>query len=66
MGIPSESIVNAITFFACDISVVYDGKRGWSWFSEKEPRSVVSPQLDFMEAMPLTRLLMLPVVDWNA
>jgi hypothetical protein len=63
IGIPSESMVNAIAFFAKDISDVSDGNRALSWFSMNVPRRVVSEQSDFMVLMPFTRLLILPLVQ---
>ena len=58
--------MKAIAFFAKVWSVVSDGKRTISWFSRKDPKSVVSAHADLMLLMPLTRLLMLPPVDWKA
>lgn len=66
IGIPSAKIVNAIAFFASARSVVTDAKRATSWFSMKEPRSVVSAQVDFMVLIPFTSVLMLPLVDSKA
>jgi hypothetical protein len=66
IGIPSESMVNAIAFFAKDISDVSDGNRALSWFSMNVPRRVVSEQSDFMVLIPFTRLLILPLVDSKA
>lgn len=40
--------------------------RGLSWFSTKVPSRVESLQLDFTWFIMLYRLLMLPLVDWNA
>lgn len=59
-------MVKAIAFFAKDISEVNEGNLALSWFSKNEPRSVVSEQVDFIVLIPLTSLLMLPLVDWNA
>jgi hypothetical protein len=66
IGVPSASIVNAIAFFASEMSEVRDGKRPTSWFSIKEPRSVVSEHVLFIVFIPLTRLEMEPEVDWKA
>lgn len=66
MGMPSMRIVKAIAFFAKDISEVSEGNLALSWFSMNDPRSVVSLQVDFIWLIPLTRLLMLPLVDSNA
>jgi hypothetical protein len=59
-------MVKAIAFFAKDRSELSDGNLALSWFSMKDPRSVVSEQVDFIVFMPLTRLLMLPLVDSKA
>jgi hypothetical protein len=59
-------IVKAIAFFAKAISEVSEGNLALSWFSKNDPRSVVSLHVDFMLLIPLTRLLMLPLVDSNA
>lgn len=66
MGMPSISMVNAMAFFWSERSEVSDGKRATSWFSRKDPRSVVSLHVDFMVLIPFTRLLMLPLVVWKA
>lgn len=66
MGMPSWRMPKAMAFLARDRSEVREAKRGWSWFSMKEPSCEVSEQVDFIVLMPLTRLLMLPLVDWNA
>lgn len=42
IGMPSVNMVYAKTLYAAAISVVYDANRGWSWFSLKEPRRLVS------------------------
>lgn len=60
------SIVKAMAFLASAMSEVRDAKRGWSWFSRKEPKRLVSLAVDLRVLMPLARLLMLPEVDWNA
>ena len=66
IGIPSARIVKAIAFFASAKSWFTCGKRVTSWFSMKEPKRVVSEQVDFMVLIPFTRLLMLPLVDSKA
>ena len=66
IGMPSASIVKAMAFFASDRSDVMEPNRATSWFSMKDPRSVVSAQVDFIELIPFTRLLILPLVDSNA
>ena len=66
MGMPSLSIVKAIAFFFRDRSLVKEGNLGLSWFSRKDPRRVVSAHVDFIVLIPLTRLLMLPLVDSKA
>ena len=63
---PSWSMEKAIAFFAREKSDVRDANRGWSWFSRKDPRRVVSEQVSFIWLMPFTRLLMPPLVDWKA
>ena len=66
MGIPSWSMEKAMAFFAREKSWVREAKRGWSWFSRKDPKRVVSEHVSFIWLIPLTRLLMLPLVDWKA
>lgn len=44
----------------------YEANRGLSWFSIKLPSKVGSAQSDATELIMLYRLLMLPLVDWNA
>ncbi len=66
MGMPSWSIANEMAFFAREMSLVTEGKRGLSWFSRNDPRSVVSAHSPFIVLIPLTRLLMLPLVDSKA
>jgi hypothetical protein len=62
------SIMNAMAFFSKDTSEVKTGNRWLSWFSVNDPSNVVSlqPELDFIVLIPLTRPLMLPLVDENA
>ncbi len=59
-------MANAMAFFASDMSPVREGKRGLSWFSRNEPRRVVSAHSPFIVLIPLTRLLILPLVDSKA
>ena len=46
-GMPSPSSVKAMTFLMRDMSLVRDGKRALSWFSEKMPSRVGSLQEEF-------------------
>lgn len=48
IGIPSMRIVKAMAFLAKERSEFKDGNRALSWFSRKDPRRVVSPQVDFI------------------
>lgn len=66
IGIPSARIVKAIAFLASEKSDVTDAKRATSWFSMNDPRRFVSAQVDFMVLIPLTSVLILPLVDSNA
>jgi len=66
VGEPEGLAIVWIAFLAKDKSEVREGNLGLSWFSMKEPRSVVSRQSDFISLMPLTRLLILPLVDSKA
>lgn len=58
--------MNAMTFLAWDKSDVNEANLGTSWFSVNEPSRVVSAHSLAIVLMPLTRLLMLPLVDSNA
>lgn len=55
-----------MAFLAREKSFVREANRGRSWFSRNDPRRVVSEHVSFIVLMPLTRLLMLPPVDWKA
>lgn len=66
MGIPSMSMVNAMAFLIRDMSDVNEGNRTLSWFSRKDPRSVVSLHVVFIVLIPLTRPPISPLVDWKA
>lgn len=48
------------------MSSLYDGNRGTSWFSMKDPYRLRSTASLLSVLMPLTRLLILPLVDSNA
>lgn len=48
MGMPSCSMEKAMAFFAREKSWVKEANLGWSWFSRKDPKSVVSEQVSFI------------------
>lgn len=66
IGMPSLSMVKAMAFLSKLMSCVTLANRGWSWFSRKDPRRLVSFDTDLSVLTPLARLPISPEVDLNA